>query len=118
MWLNIVIFGLTVTKFRTDVVQVNPNTLNSAWDWVLAIQCDQTGGRNLQPALKLAYDDKVPSRHGLHGIYLVNPTLIISNPTLIIFNPTLIVSNSTVIVSYSTLILSSVGYFWSPGPTA
>ncbi|XP_057633970.1 von Willebrand factor A domain-containing protein 3A isoform X1 [Chionomys nivalis] len=67
---NIIAFGSTVESWRPELVPVSHDNLQSAWRWVLGLQCQ--GSRNVLGALRKAVevDFKDKGKHASQGIYL------------------------------------------------
>ncbi|KAB1263011.1 von Willebrand factor A domain-containing protein 3A [Camelus dromedarius] len=67
---NIVAFGSTVESWRPEMVAASHDNLQSAWRWVLTLQC--RGSRNVLSALRKAVevDFKDKDKQQSQGIYL------------------------------------------------
>ncbi|XP_041603176.1 von Willebrand factor A domain-containing protein 3A isoform X2 [Vulpes lagopus] len=67
---NIIAFGSTIESWRSEMVAVSHENLQSAWRWALTLQC--RGSRNVLSALRKAVevDFKDKDKHQSQGIYL------------------------------------------------
>ncbi|XP_054570387.1 von Willebrand factor A domain-containing protein 3A [Eptesicus fuscus] len=67
---NVIAFGSTVESWRPEMVSVSRDSLQSAWQWALTLQC--RGSRNVLGALRKAVevDFKDKDRQQSQGIYL------------------------------------------------
>ncbi|XP_045445278.1 von Willebrand factor A domain-containing protein 3A [Pipistrellus kuhlii] len=67
---NLIAFGSTVESWRPEMVSVSHDSLQSAWQWALSLQCG--GSRNVLSALRKAVevDFKDKDRQQSQGIYL------------------------------------------------
>uniref|UniRef100_A0A8C0DUS8 von Willebrand factor A domain containing 3A n=1 Tax=Balaenoptera musculus TaxID=9771 RepID=A0A8C0DUS8_BALMU len=67
---NIIAFGSTIESWRPEMVAASHSNLQSAWRWVLSLQCQ--GSRNVLSALRKAVevDFKDKDKQQSQGIYL------------------------------------------------
>ncbi|XP_007951389.1 von Willebrand factor A domain-containing protein 3A [Orycteropus afer afer] len=67
---NIIAFGSTIESWRSEMVPVSHDNLQSAWRWALSLRCQ--GSRNALSALRKAVevDFKDKDKHQSQGIYL------------------------------------------------
>ncbi|KAM8777563.1 von Willebrand factor A domain-containing protein 3A [Rhynchonycteris naso] len=67
---NVIAFGSTVESWRPGMVSVSHDSLQSAWQWALTLQC--RGSRNVLSALRKAVevDFKDKDKQQSQGIYL------------------------------------------------
>ncbi|KAK1344450.1 hypothetical protein QTO34_013144 [Cnephaeus nilssonii] len=67
---NVIAFGSAVESWRPEMVSVSRDSLQSAWQWALTLQC--RGSRNVLGALRKAVevDFKDKDRQQSQGIYL------------------------------------------------
>ncbi|XP_026982479.1 von Willebrand factor A domain-containing protein 3A [Sagmatias obliquidens] len=67
---NIIAFGSTIESWRPEMVAASHSNLQSAWRWVLSLQCQ--GSRNVLSALQKAVevDFKDKDKQQSQGIYL------------------------------------------------
>ncbi|XP_023979382.2 von Willebrand factor A domain-containing protein 3A [Physeter macrocephalus] len=67
---NIIAFGSTIESWRPEMVATSHSNLQSAWRWVLSLQCQ--GSRNVLSALRKAVevDFKDKDKQQSQGIYL------------------------------------------------
>ncbi|KGL81052.1 von Willebrand factor A domain-containing protein 3A, partial [Tinamus guttatus] len=70
-YFNIIAFGNDIVPWQPELVPSQPKNLQSAWRWVLSLQCK--GSRNLMSALRRAVeiDFKDKDKHRSQGIYLL-----------------------------------------------
>uniref|UniRef100_A0A674JE43 von Willebrand factor A domain containing 3A n=1 Tax=Terrapene triunguis TaxID=2587831 RepID=A0A674JE43_9SAUR len=68
---NIIAFGSDIKSWKPEMVPSNPENLQSAWRWVLSLQCK--GSRNFMSALRTAVevDLKDKDKHVSQGLYLL-----------------------------------------------
>uniref|UniRef100_A0A8C3I458 von Willebrand factor A domain containing 3A n=1 Tax=Chrysemys picta bellii TaxID=8478 RepID=A0A8C3I458_CHRPI len=68
---NIIAFGSDIKSWKPEMVPSNPENLQSAWRWVLSLQCK--GSRNFMSALRRAVevDLKDKDKHVSQGLYLL-----------------------------------------------
>ncbi|XP_019397716.1 PREDICTED: von Willebrand factor A domain-containing protein 3A isoform X2 [Crocodylus porosus] len=68
---NIIAFGSDITAWKPEMVPSVPDNLQSAWRWILSLQCK--GSRNLMSALRRAteVDFKDKDERGSQGIYVL-----------------------------------------------
>uniref|UniRef100_A0A8C3ST01 von Willebrand factor A domain containing 3A n=1 Tax=Chelydra serpentina TaxID=8475 RepID=A0A8C3ST01_CHESE len=68
---NIIAFGSDIKYWKPEMVPSNPENLQSAWRWVLSLQCK--GSRNFMSALRRAVeiDFKDKDKHVSPGLYLL-----------------------------------------------
>uniref|UniRef100_A0A8C8RAM5 VWFA domain-containing protein n=1 Tax=Pelusios castaneus TaxID=367368 RepID=A0A8C8RAM5_9SAUR len=68
---NIIAFGSDIKSWKPEMVPSNPENLQSAWRWVLSLQCK--GSRNVMSALRRAVevDLKDKDKHVSQGLYLL-----------------------------------------------
>ncbi|XP_019368393.1 PREDICTED: von Willebrand factor A domain-containing protein 3A isoform X2 [Gavialis gangeticus] len=68
---NIIAFGSDITAWKPEMVPSVPDNLQSAWRWILSLQCK--GSRNFMSALRRAteVDFKDKDEHGSQGIYVL-----------------------------------------------
>uniref|UniRef100_A0A8C0G068 von Willebrand factor A domain containing 3A n=1 Tax=Chelonoidis abingdonii TaxID=106734 RepID=A0A8C0G068_CHEAB len=68
---NIIAFGSDIKSWKPEMVPCNPENLQSAWRWVLSLQCK--GSRNFMSALRRAVevDLKDKDKHVSQGLYLL-----------------------------------------------
>ncbi|XP_074648285.1 von Willebrand factor A domain-containing protein 3A-like isoform X2 [Tubulanus polymorphus] len=69
-YFNIIGFGSNPKAWRTAMAKVSPETLQSAWKWILESQCE--GSRNFLGALRMALENEEENKHGIevNGVYL------------------------------------------------
>ncbi|EMP34967.1 von Willebrand factor A domain-containing protein 3A [Chelonia mydas] len=68
---NIIAFGSDIKSWKPEMVPSNPENLQSAWRWVLSLQCK--GSRTFMSALRRAVevDLKDKDKHVSQGLYLL-----------------------------------------------
>ncbi|XP_042293164.1 von Willebrand factor A domain-containing protein 3A isoform X1 [Sceloporus undulatus] len=68
---NIIAFGSSVKAWQPEMVPPHPDNLQSAWKWVLTLQCE--GTRNVMNALRRAVevDLQEKDKHESQSIYLL-----------------------------------------------
>ncbi|XP_052535364.1 von Willebrand factor A domain-containing protein 3A-like isoform X1 [Tympanuchus pallidicinctus] len=68
---NIIAFGSHIVPWQMELVPSQPENLQTAWRWVLRLQC--SGSRNFMSALRRAVevDFKEKDKHKSQGIYLL-----------------------------------------------
>ncbi|KAH0631930.1 hypothetical protein JD844_019834 [Phrynosoma platyrhinos] len=68
---NIIAFGNTVKAWQPEMVPPHPDNLQSAWKWVLTLQCE--GTRNVMNALRRAVevDFREKDKHESQSLYLL-----------------------------------------------
>uniref|UniRef100_A0A8C5L8C2 von Willebrand factor A domain containing 3A n=1 Tax=Jaculus jaculus TaxID=51337 RepID=A0A8C5L8C2_JACJA len=69
-YFNLIAFGSTTESWRSELVPVSHDHLQSAWRWALGLRCQ--GSRNVLSALRKAMevDFKEKDQHQSQGIYL------------------------------------------------
>ncbi|MEE6497733.1 hypothetical protein FKM82_002827 [Ascaphus truei] len=67
---NVIAFGSNITAWKSEMVPLSPENLQSAWKWVLGLQCE--GGRNVLGAIKRAMEVDFIDKENQEsqGIYL------------------------------------------------
>uniref|UniRef100_A0A8D0GAN6 von Willebrand factor A domain containing 3A n=1 Tax=Sphenodon punctatus TaxID=8508 RepID=A0A8D0GAN6_SPHPU len=65
---NIIAFGSDVKAWKPEMVPSNADNLQSAWRWVLSLQCK--GSRNVMSALRRAVEIDFKDKEESRGLYL------------------------------------------------